>query len=106
MSLFKEKLVSRTSRNLVKTAGLTLIMLATTACSTNDKPMTAEQQALKAKNEQKLAEAGYECRREKVTGSSIKVKVCDTRRQREERQHADREAINDIIRKTPPINGN
>ena len=91
------------STDFVKTVTLSVLMFAMTACSSTDnKPMTEEQMALKAKNEQKLADAGYECRKQKVTGSSIKVKVCDTRQQREDRQNSDREAINDIIRQTPP----
>ncbi|QYK02496.1 hypothetical protein [Shewanella psychrotolerans] len=91
------------SIDVVKAVGITLFLLTISACSSTDnKPMTEEQLALKAKNQQKLADAGYECRKQKVTGSSIKVKVCDTRKQREDRQNSDREAINDIIRQTPP----
>ncbi|GIU42660.1 hypothetical protein [Shewanella algidipiscicola] len=95
------------SMGIAKSMGLIISILVTTACSTTDnKPMTAEQAALKAKNQQQLADAGYECRSEKVTGSSIKKRICDTRQQREERQNSDRDAINDLIRQTPAPKSN
>lgn len=95
------------SMDFVKSVGLIIAIFAITACSSTDnKQMTAEQTALKTKNEQLLADAGYECRSEKVTGSSIKKRICDTRQQREDRQNSDREAINDLIRQTPAPKSN
>ena len=89
----------------MKTGLLAICVVAISACSANKtENMTEEQLALKAKNEQRMEELGYKCRREKVVGSSIPKKICDTREQREARANKDREIINEMIRTTPAEN--
>jgi hypothetical protein len=67
------------------------------ACSSTSKDVSDDQKALKAKNEQALVESGYKCRRVKLTGSHIPTKVCDTRRQREERQQDAQNMVSDVV---------
>jgi len=67
------------------------------ACSSTSKEVSDDQQALKAKNEQALAESGYKCKRVKLTGSHISTRICDTRRQREERQQDAQKMISDVV---------
>jgi starvation-inducible outer membrane lipoprotein len=92
------KLLNKNMRIIVLTTMCTVV----TACSSTSKDMSDEQAALKAKNEQALAESGYKCRSVKLTGSHIATRVCDTRRQRQDREQDAQKMISDVVNGAPP----
>jgi len=66
------------------------LLLAIAGCSSTPTPDAAPEsdEMIAAKKK-----AGYECKREKVTGSRVSHKVCTTQAQRDERREQDQEAL-------------
>jgi hypothetical protein len=80
-------------RGLPWVLGIGLCWTSVAFSSEGEAPGQAQAQAQQADDASELV-----CRREKVMGSNIKKKVCRTRAQIDQEQHASQEAMSEITR--------